>query len=102
MPDTRTDATRPDDHAGYRLERSLLLTIMSDAAADSDNGPQKQCRICLDGPEVEGELGRLIRPCLCLLSSFMRSFIELEDLVLRRDSHDIIGEIERLERIRGR
>uniref|UniRef100_D8PP53 Uncharacterized protein n=2 Tax=Schizophyllum commune (strain H4-8 / FGSC 9210) TaxID=578458 RepID=D8PP53_SCHCM len=38
---------------------------MSDAAADSDNGPQKQCRICLDGAEVEGELGRLIRPCLC-------------------------------------
>ena len=65
IPDTRTDATRPYDHAGYRLERSLLLTVMSDAAADSDNGPQKQCRICLDGPEVEGELGRLIRPCLC-------------------------------------
>lgn len=26
---------------------------------------EKQCRICLDGPEVEHELGRLIRPCLC-------------------------------------
>ncbi|KAL1748482.1 hypothetical protein HDZ31DRAFT_79612 [Schizophyllum fasciatum] len=38
---------------------------MSDAGADSDSGPQKQCRICLDGPEAEGELGRLIRPCLC-------------------------------------
>jgi len=27
--------------------------------------PEKQCRICLDGTEVEVELGRLIRPCLC-------------------------------------
>lgn len=26
---------------------------------------EKQCRICLDGPEAEFELGRLIRPCLC-------------------------------------
>ncbi|KAF8807323.1 hypothetical protein BYT27DRAFT_7138009 [Phlegmacium glaucopus] len=26
---------------------------------------EKQCRICLDGPESEPELGRLIRPCLC-------------------------------------
>jgi len=26
---------------------------------------EKQCRICLDGPESEQELGRLIRPCLC-------------------------------------
>jgi len=26
---------------------------------------EKQCRICLDGPESERELGRLIRPCLC-------------------------------------
>ncbi|KDR84905.1 hypothetical protein GALMADRAFT_233367 [Galerina marginata CBS 339.88] len=26
---------------------------------------EKQCRICLDGVEVEKEVGRLIRPCLC-------------------------------------
>lgn len=26
---------------------------------------EKQCRICLDGPDAEYELGRLIRPCLC-------------------------------------
>jgi len=26
---------------------------------------EKQCRICLDGVDAEGELGRLIRPCLC-------------------------------------
>jgi hypothetical protein len=26
---------------------------------------EKQCRICLAGPEEEAELGRLISPCLC-------------------------------------
>lgn len=26
---------------------------------------EKQCRICFDGANVEPELGRLIRPCLC-------------------------------------
>lgn len=26
---------------------------------------EKQCRICLDGPNAEAELGRLISPCLC-------------------------------------
>jgi len=33
----------------------------------------KQCRICLDGPEAEFELGRLIRPCLCKGSISVRS-----------------------------
>jgi hypothetical protein len=31
----------------------------------SDDSTEKQCRICLDGLAAEGELGRLIRPCLC-------------------------------------
>lgn len=32
--------------------------------ADNEQVEEKQCRICLDGPEAH-ELGRLIRPCLC-------------------------------------
>ncbi|PFH50804.1 hypothetical protein AMATHDRAFT_75379 [Amanita thiersii Skay4041] len=31
----------------------------------AEDSEQKQCRICLDGTNVEHELGRLIRPCLC-------------------------------------
>ncbi|KAF9455110.1 hypothetical protein P691DRAFT_716330 [Macrolepiota fuliginosa MF-IS2] len=39
---------------------------MSDNTGNNHNPPEeKQCRICLDGPEAERELGKLIRPCLC-------------------------------------
>ncbi|KAJ3572518.1 hypothetical protein NP233_g3027 [Leucocoprinus birnbaumii] len=39
---------------------------MSDSTATNNNqAEEKQCRICLDGLEAEGELGKLIRPCLC-------------------------------------
>ena len=41
-----------------------------------ENGAQreeKQCRICLDGPDPE--LGRLIKPCLCKGSMSVRAVI---------------------------
>ncbi|KAK0506349.1 hypothetical protein EDD18DRAFT_1123013 [Armillaria luteobubalina] len=38
-----------------------------DARANREHveADERQCRICLDGADAEGELGRLIRPCLC-------------------------------------
>ncbi|KLO13979.1 hypothetical protein SCHPADRAFT_851864 [Schizopora paradoxa] len=36
---------------------------MSQTGGGTDEADQKQCRICLDGPDPE--LGRLIKPCLC-------------------------------------
>nr|ODN90514.1 hypothetical protein L203_01623 [Cryptococcus depauperatus CBS 7841] len=42
-------------------------TDQSDATVglDSQETGEKQCRICLAGPEEEETLGRLISPCLC-------------------------------------
>lgn len=36
---------------------------MADQAEQPEPTPEKQCRICLDGEDLD--LGRLIRPCLC-------------------------------------
>lgn len=42
-------------------------TPLREIADDDDTSPvdDRQCRICLCGPEEEAEYGRLISPCLC-------------------------------------
>ena len=50
---------------GSRKARRVFLTFPLDNNIRSMTDQEKQCRICLDGVEVERELGRLIRPCLC-------------------------------------
>jgi hypothetical protein len=43
---------------------------MSDKPEAAPPVEEKQCRICLDGPDAT--LGRLIRPCLCKGSMTVR------------------------------
>ncbi|WVN87906.1 uncharacterized protein L203_103103 [Cryptococcus depauperatus CBS 7841] len=60
-------------------------TDQSDATVglDSQETGEKQCRICLAGPEEEETLGRLISPCLC--SGSMR--VGLYDRVVTDDRY---------------
>ncbi|KAL1405146.1 hypothetical protein Q8F55_008771 [Vanrija albida] len=81
-----TAAAAPDDEgdAGARAGADASTTApdpdpsdkSADASADAhapapaptdtpDTPDDRQCRICLGGPEDEDDLGRLISPCLC-------------------------------------
>jgi len=52
----------------WEISLPCLVTsyyYMSDSADSNSQREEKQCRICLDGSEVEYAMGKLIRPCLC-------------------------------------
>jgi hypothetical protein len=52
----------------WRLQRLSLAVLVSSQPGPFTTMPdidEKQCRICFDGANVEPEMGRLIRPCLC-------------------------------------
>ena len=63
---TRTATSHNGDvNAPNVLRRRPVVEAPSPAANSPELVDDRQCRICLAGPEEELELGRLIRPCKC-------------------------------------
>lgn len=76
-PTRTTTSHNGDVNVPNVLRHRSVVEAPSPAANSPEFVDDRQCRICLAGPEEELELGRLIRPCKCKGSI---SFVHVECL----------------------